>query len=388
MKIGILTYHRATNYGAVLQAYSLITYLNKTVPEVCFELIDYSTNSARLSHLKNILSYIRRMDFKSAYGEMQKNKMFLHFSNSLPLSSKKIVSDRVEAVNSYINSNYDIVITGSDAIFSWAGKKFPTAYFLHDIKRITLSYAASAHRLNYRSEGIEKIKWSKEAFEGLNYIGIRDKETEKFVRYCGCTDRIYHNCDPTFLLDIKEIHHRVSIETIKKKCGIDNDLPICVLMTSDPFVGQVVKNTYGNTHKIVSVFINNPFFNDTIYTLTPFEWATLFSLASFTVTEYFHATILSLLNLTPVLSIDKSDSESGYDGKIKDLLVDRLRLPEMYVNIRELLTGGFDIIPQKIEHFLKERDDNRIKEKINNERVFVDSFTSQLSCYINDIKNV
>ena len=27
MKIGILTFHRAHNYGAVLQAYALVTYL-------------------------------------------------------------------------------------------------------------------------------------------------------------------------------------------------------------------------------------------------------------------------------------------------------------------------------------------------------------------------
>mgnify|MGYP001027316730 FL=1 len=27
MKVGILTFHRATNYGAVLQAYALIQYL-------------------------------------------------------------------------------------------------------------------------------------------------------------------------------------------------------------------------------------------------------------------------------------------------------------------------------------------------------------------------
>ena len=28
MKVGIITFHRARNYGAVLQAYALMTYIN------------------------------------------------------------------------------------------------------------------------------------------------------------------------------------------------------------------------------------------------------------------------------------------------------------------------------------------------------------------------
>ena len=39
MKIGILTYHRAHNYGALLQAYALQTYLRGLGHEV--EIIDY-----------------------------------------------------------------------------------------------------------------------------------------------------------------------------------------------------------------------------------------------------------------------------------------------------------------------------------------------------------
>ena len=43
MKIGILTYHRAHNYGAMLQAYALLTFLKEQGHEV--EFIDYWPNS-------------------------------------------------------------------------------------------------------------------------------------------------------------------------------------------------------------------------------------------------------------------------------------------------------------------------------------------------------
>ena len=39
MKIGILTYHRAENYGALLQAYAMRTYLQSLGHEV--EFVDY-----------------------------------------------------------------------------------------------------------------------------------------------------------------------------------------------------------------------------------------------------------------------------------------------------------------------------------------------------------
>ena len=39
MKIGILTYHRAENYGALLQAYALRTFLQQSGDDVSF--IDY-----------------------------------------------------------------------------------------------------------------------------------------------------------------------------------------------------------------------------------------------------------------------------------------------------------------------------------------------------------
>lgn len=39
MRIGILTFHRAKNYGAVLQSYALVTYLKSLGHDVC--IIDY-----------------------------------------------------------------------------------------------------------------------------------------------------------------------------------------------------------------------------------------------------------------------------------------------------------------------------------------------------------
>jgi hypothetical protein len=51
MKIGILTFHRAHNYGAVLQAYALKTFLVGLGHDV--KLIDYTKETAEVSYSKN-----------------------------------------------------------------------------------------------------------------------------------------------------------------------------------------------------------------------------------------------------------------------------------------------------------------------------------------------
>lgn len=381
-KIGIVTFHRATNYGAVLQSYSLITYLKSHISDASFEIVDYSTRSAAISHLKSILSYIKDFNFKSAIGEYRKNKMFKRFSDSLPISSNHIVSDNIEEFNHIVNSTYDIVITGSDAIFSWDGKKFPTAYFLHDIHCPTLSYAASAHRLMYKSEAEERMIYAKEAFESLCYLGVRDKETESFVSYSGAKVQIHHNCDPTFLLDINDIHHKANLDEIKKKCHIIDQRPIIVLMTPDNGIAKIIKREYAQNYNIVSVFVDNKAISPTIYDLTPFEWATLFSMADLTVTEYFHATILSLLNSTPTLAIDKLNSKTGYEGKIKDLLFTRLNLPELYVNVSDIDNGASSVIIQRANDLLNGFDREKLRVSIELERNNVDSFVKRLKALL------
>ena len=51
MKIGIITFHWATNYGAILQAYALQSYLEERGNQV--EVINYkpATHDLKFSHL-------------------------------------------------------------------------------------------------------------------------------------------------------------------------------------------------------------------------------------------------------------------------------------------------------------------------------------------------
>lgn len=378
-KIGIVTYQRATNYGAVLQSYSLYNRIRNIGDEFELEIIDYSTAAARTSHIQTVALKFLRGNISFGFDEWQKNIMFEKFSNSLPLSEKKIVSDSIGAFNNYVNSNYDIVIVGSDAVYSWNGKKFPTAYFLHDIDKCKkMSYAASAHSQKYKSESSDRIKYCGEALRSYEYLGVRDTETERFVKFCGYDGNVFHNCDPTLLLELDKIKKQTDTASLLERNGIDPGKPLILIMSGDEETGKAVVEKYSSEYQIVSLFVNNKAVKKHLPVLTPFEWATVFSYASLTVTQYFHATILSLLNRTPVVSIDKTSAKTEYEGKIGDLLCTRLGLPEYYLNIDTIREKGISVLLKMCENNLSSDLKSRIESGLEKESSCFSSFETKL----------
>ncbi len=146
MKIGILTFHCAHNYGAVLQAYGLQEYL------------------------KNIGHEVYIIDFRPSYitNGYQKFSKFYWLDKKPSILLKKIKTEplifiqrylRWKSFNSFINKrmnlspfqnlnkyNFDAIIVGSDQI--WNSKisngKFEDIYFGQGANCIKISYAASS----------------------------------------------------------------------------------------------------------------------------------------------------------------------------------------------------------------------------------------------------
>lgn len=375
-RVGIITYHRATNYGAVLQAYSLLNILRKEIGQLAsIEIIDYSTRMATNDHHRTVLSSFLHDGFGSGMEEMKKNRMFCMFSNSLVDSKPKIISDDIKIVNDFMNCHFDIVISGSDAVFSWNGKKFPSAYLLGEeagFKR--MSYAASAHRLKYYDEPPEYIDYCERAFSNYYYLGVRDSETERFVKYCLPDAKPIHNCDPSFLIDLDSIKEKINYSKL-----IHSQKPVIFVMTQNEKIGRAVNDSFGHDYCIVSLFVKNKAIKNHLGSITPFEWACIFSYGVLTVTEYFHATIFSLLNGVPVVSIDSSSFSNGYEGKIHDLLCNRLHLNNMYINIDDVTREGEGVVTHLAHNLLTTNNRDVITAAINNEKQYYLSFQNSLT---------
>ena len=117
MKIGILTFHRAHNYGAVLQCYALQEVLKGMGHDV--EVIDYRQKwteevykpfspmvmKVRCKGIRSKIHYIN--DFYKRYTAVKKKKASFEAFNSkfLTISKQYCIGEQL---------NYDVCIVGSD----------------------------------------------------------------------------------------------------------------------------------------------------------------------------------------------------------------------------------------------------------------------------------
>lgn len=326
MRIGILNYHRSYNYGAFLQCYSLKERIKSDFPSCEVEVIDYIHKTTKENYLRAAQSY----DVQQIRQQVEKrNAAFERCISHLDLSSERFVDDNFDMVLDYINSRYDIVVVGSDAVWNWESRGFPNIYFLKGYKGHKLSYAASAHLLRFDSVSEEQKVYLADALSEFDYLGVRDVATENFIKSIVPTFETYYNCDPTMFLDIRNLP--ADIEVVKEKfasSGIDTGKPIIGLMAYPYNIGQELERKY-QKNSIATLYEPNQF-GTYIYDLNPFEWAKSFSLFDVTLTHYFHGTLLSLENGTPVIPIEaKSEYSQLYVTKIKDVLT-RLGLLDWY----------------------------------------------------------
>jgi len=202
-KIGIMTFHRANNYGAVLQAYALQKYLTSQ-DDTSVQIIDYIsdaiekrnrffTTPIKGSKVKYIAQII--LCAKDIWKIKKKFELFRrqYLSLSEPVNKNSI--DK-------IRGKYNILISGSDQIWNPEITKFDDNYFLCfacDEKKY--SYAASIGEIKHISEN---ISFYTEKLKSYESISLREesayKEIIKTIK--GVEARV--DVDPVFLVDRSE----------------------------------------------------------------------------------------------------------------------------------------------------------------------------------------
>lgn len=338
-RVGILTFHRAVNYGAFLQSFSLSNKLKSEFPDCQFEIVDYIAPLEQTKIYKNILREGYHHGIGKMFLELEKRRVFLKALENLSLSPKFLKTKDINVLFNYINERYDVIIVGSDAIFNWNQNGFPSAFFLnYDFNIPLLSYAASVHGMKYQLMNNFQRGYCNKSFARFSFLGVRDKNTEDFIHYCGEDFQPVHTCDPTVFIDIEIIHNIAGgwADRVTKKFKIDLNKPFIVSMTQQDEIARAIKDRYGSEFQIVSLFKYSKYADYYLYDLNPFEWVALLSKTRITFTDYFHGTLLTLKSGRPVISIDASGYDGFYEGKLKDLMVRRLNLPDFYYTKEEL----------------------------------------------------
>ena len=209
MKIGILTYHRAENYGAMLQAYALRKYLLGLGHDVSF--VDYWP-SYHVNYFK-IFSWDR---FKKANW---KGKIVYLLGATVWLCPRMTRSKRLQRFiherlgvtgkpryneNTKATEHYDVVVYGSDQIWrkqNMGGVGFDDWYFGAEnvVADKKIVYAGSMGTVKTTEKDDAYVKKMMQNFER---ISVREADLDSYLKGLGVASQ--QVIDPVFLLSKEE----------------------------------------------------------------------------------------------------------------------------------------------------------------------------------------
>ncbi len=297
MKIGILTFHRAENFGAVLQCLALQNYLISKGNEV--EVIDYRNPS--IEHQYDIFNPWCIFQTKSLYGGFCVYvKRFFNFRSRL---RKKVLywkfrNKYIQTSKSYYSNckllPYDAIIVGSDQVWNLnLCDGIDNIYFLHfptltGTKKI--SYAASSELNSFAllREHKQEIANLLNAFDD---ISVRERqlqaELNDFV-----SKEISICIDPTFLMPRKS-YEEIAIKPVERKY-------VLVYHLTENSDASKLAETISKEQELSVIEIHAGFFKTSNKkrhknSLGPRELLGYIMNADFIITTSFHGMALSLI---------------------------------------------------------------------------------------------
>ena len=218
MKIGILTYHRAENYGALLQAYALMTYLSSIGHDVSF--VDYwpkyHSDYFKLFSWKKFLH--RSLSGKAM---MLMNLMPSKFHRKRNLQRFMLEHLHLPQKVCYQNADdktehFDAVLYGSDQIWrkqKLGGVDFDPWYFgaenVQADKRI--AYAGSMGAINTTASDDDYVKAMMKNFD---HVSVRESDLYNYLAKLEEPSELV--CDPVFLLT-KEQWRSIKLQSSDKE---------------------------------------------------------------------------------------------------------------------------------------------------------------------------
>ena len=306
MKIGILTFHWATNYGAVLQCYALQSYLES------------------LGHEVKIIDYKPRQNDDSLYGFFRFRK-FLYIHNYIENRKKEkaLTSFRKEKLNqtcrvySYLElsnkvlSEFDVVISGSDQVlnpsFLMHGERrgfvSPTYFLGFPFEGKKIGYALSFGCVYYPQYALSiASKYIKE----FDYISVREKTGIDIVSSMGREDGVIVP-DPT-LLKSSDFYHKLADE-------------FSITCDQSYIYNFFIRHISERKTIINPLFSNNTTLwnnDDGEYSMQ--SWLFKIKHAKFVVTDSFHCMVMCLKLHIPFAVVTESKGNVGMNDRFYTLL--------------------------------------------------------------------
>lgn len=205
-KIGILTFHHADNYGSVLQAYALQTYLKKVLA-LDTEFLDYIPEKQEefyrlfvpVRSVQNLVGNLLKLSIARKY-QARKESFECFRKSFLTISKNQCRSDQ-DFKNA--TQEYSYIITGSDQIWNPQCADFSWNYFLEGVTGVVkLSYAASLGGAEMKQETRNRIAMCLNSYRA---VSVREQSGADLLRgVLGETNKVDVCVDPTLLLGMAD----------------------------------------------------------------------------------------------------------------------------------------------------------------------------------------
>lgn len=357
MKIGILTFHRAHNYGACLQAIATRIVLEEMEHEVYY--LDYWPEYHKSRYALLSWSRLKKGTFRQKIGYIRKCMSYLPEKMKRVKNFKCFIRHYIEPYCKDVNESFDIIVYGSDQIW----RKQPVlgsinpVYFgqnsFHTKKNV--SYAASMGILPENQKDIEQIH---KLLTNLDKISVREDDLKSFVYQLGF-ENVEKVLDPTLLLSKNKWESIFNLPSIKGEKYV-----LVYIVTSNGFNMDYVNAfaaSKGMKVKLLKGTVSDHESNSIINTAGPLEFLSLIKNAEFVFSSSFHGVAFSILFEKQFFA-----SFTENEGRAKSILDD--------LGISERLIPAGSVIPADIEAI----NYNSVDSKLSQLRNLSINFLSQI----------
>lgn len=346
-KIGILTYFKVINYGAVLQAYALFNKIN-SFKNIDVELINY-THKVFLDKFSNSL-YVPSRGGKGNFkhllnffilrrGVLKSNKFSEFISTQFSLS--KFVNDVSD-----ISNDYTDIIIGSDQVWNiqYTLNEFDDNFLLKSVTSPSVNKIAFASSAGSTLFTDDQLSYLCSSLESFKFIAVREKSLKDQLdtKIKGVNVVL----DPTFLLNKNDWNKafKLNLSGLKSKKYVliytfDNDVRCFE-------IAHKVARYFGyEVYSISSKYFKNKYVDKQLSSLSPSEFLRYFFNANFVITNSFHGTCFSLNFQIPFYSIRKNNNPT----RVYDLL-STLNLEDRLISsITEVRFDNVDDYSEQLE---------------------------------------
>lgn len=310
MKIGILTFHYAHNYGAVLQAFALLSKLKELGHDAY--IID------RRPDYTGIIRWIyHHVSYKHVWGWL---KFDIHVNRLLQPKTKRYDS-QVLFKRDFSSNHLDAVIVGSDQVWRWNWRMVGLNYFLDfttgkQVRKIAYAASFGCPEWNDNPENTKKVK---ELLNDFYAISVRETEGCAILKKVFGLDS-HLVLDPTLLYDRRFYEQTLSLPPRR-----DNNKVVSVML-SQPELSLKIRTwakdknlrhteLYSTFYECKQLIGGNTDFH--WQHVTPSRWLEEIQSARYVITNSFHATVFCILFGKQFAALKYA---KGGSGRIETLL--------------------------------------------------------------------